>query len=421
MGSTFTSYQIRSEDQPAAVAAMTPLAGERAYVSPPDEGWITLYDEVSDEQSEDVIRRTAMALSRKLKASVLAFLVHDGSTLIYLLYRNGQIIDEFNSNADQFDAETRERYYGNASELLPLCTEGMTLEQVDALMHPRDEAHRRSPEGQLQGLAAVLGIDDRRVALGFCDFLNEGAETLDDADTFEPIGDGAARHKPKPAFSPEDADVIPPDTETFAHAVTLLCTPFKDALGSLPDDKMRTAMIKGMDKEAARLLRLTKITNPPTLDELKSARDGGPAALANFLHERVPDQLNDVAAIASVSQPQLLSALLDLGVDPNGRNGQGILPLCGVIQAKHLDLVRRLIGMGADVNARSSDGWCPMLGAAATGSTETIQLLLDAGAKVNVQGRIGQTPLSLAERHGKDSEPYRLIRQAAEREQQRSA
>ena len=41
---------------------------------------------------------------------------------------------------------------------------------------------------------------------------------------------------------------------------------------------------------------------------------------------------------------------------------------------------------------------------------------------MNVKGKIGQTPLSLAERHGTDSQAYRMIQQAAEdREQQRSA
>src|SRR5438874_2591578 len=102
MGAFFTNYQLRTEDSSAVANAVKPLASPRAYVSPPKNGWVTVYEEKSDEQDDAVLRKIAMALSRSLKTAVFAFLVHDSDVLMYWLYNNGQIVDEFNSAPDYF-------------------------------------------------------------------------------------------------------------------------------------------------------------------------------------------------------------------------------------------------------------------------------------------------------------------------------
>jgi hypothetical protein len=75
MGASFTNYQVRSNSASAVRDALVPLVRARACVSPPKGGWVTVYDEASDEQDDEVIRHLAEGLSRTLNTAVLAFLV----------------------------------------------------------------------------------------------------------------------------------------------------------------------------------------------------------------------------------------------------------------------------------------------------------------------------------------------------------
>src|SRR6188508_270909 len=103
MGSFFTNYQVRHENAGAVRDALVSIKRDvRAYISPAKNGWVTVYEEESDTQDDKVIRRIAMGLSRELSCGVFAFLVHDSDVLLYWLYRNGQIEDEFNSSPEYF-------------------------------------------------------------------------------------------------------------------------------------------------------------------------------------------------------------------------------------------------------------------------------------------------------------------------------
>src|SRR5262245_43711527 len=102
MGSFFTNFHVRSESQDKVRAALLPLVEARAYVSPPTNGWVTVYDEASDQQDESIIGKLAEGLSKKLHTAVVAFLVHDSDVAMYWLYRDGELADEFNSAPDYF-------------------------------------------------------------------------------------------------------------------------------------------------------------------------------------------------------------------------------------------------------------------------------------------------------------------------------
>ena len=91
MGAFFTNYQIRSTSPDAVRDALKPLA-KRAYISPPKNGWVTVYEQQSDSQDDAILRRIAMGLSRKLATEVFAFCVHDSDILIYFLYGRGQLL-----------------------------------------------------------------------------------------------------------------------------------------------------------------------------------------------------------------------------------------------------------------------------------------------------------------------------------------
>src|SRR5215469_15567249 len=129
MGAFFTNYQVRGKSASDVSKAIEPLVETRAYVSTAKGGWVTVYDEASDQQDDGILKRTAAELSKQLGTAVLAFLVHDSDIAIYWLCENGVLIDEFNSAPDYYKKasdKVRLRVRGDADKLLPLCLPGTT-------------------------------------------------------------------------------------------------------------------------------------------------------------------------------------------------------------------------------------------------------------------------------------------------------
>lgn len=95
--------------------------------------------------------------------------------------------------------------------------------------------------------------------------------------------------------------------------------------------------------------------------------------------------------------------LLDLGVDPNGRNQHGWTALLGAAHLGYPSAVRLLLDRGADVNATCD---CPNTGyggstalmlAAHGGHLESVEALLGKGADVNQSNERGETALTRAD------------------------
>jgi hypothetical protein len=186
MGAFIVNYQIRTESVGAVRTVLEKLISARAAISPPQNGWVTVYDEESDSQDDTMIRTIASGISRALKSDVIAFLVHDSDIASYWLYQFGNLLDEFNSAPDYFggvvDTAARNRVRGNPERLLPLCVPGTTIDQIDCVIHPSEKI--TFAEDYLTSLAPLLGIDDTRISLCFEYFENEGKDILDDASEF---------------------------------------------------------------------------------------------------------------------------------------------------------------------------------------------------------------------------------------------
>jgi len=203
MGSFFTNFHIRTDSQDKVRAALTPLVKGRAYVSPPGNGWVTLYDEASDDQDETIICKTAEALSKKLHTAVLAFLVHDSDVAKYWLYRDGKLADEFNSAPDYFGESvskaTRARVRGKSEALRPLCVSGAaTMGRLEAILHPAG-GQPLMAEDTVTDLAELLGIDAVRATIGFRYFEEEGRKFFRTLPNSNP---SAKTPNPKPRNSP---------------------------------------------------------------------------------------------------------------------------------------------------------------------------------------------------------------------------
>lgn len=104
MGNFYVNYTLRGP-APQAVAAV--LAGRASVVSPSQNGCVVVFDEESDAQNEEVIAELASRLSGRLKCPLLAVLNHDDDILMYKLFLNGDLMDEYDSTP---------RYFGGSED-----------------------------------------------------------------------------------------------------------------------------------------------------------------------------------------------------------------------------------------------------------------------------------------------------------------
>jgi hypothetical protein len=364
MGAFFTNYQVRTKSASAVKKALVTLVQSRAYVSPEKNGWVTVYDESSEDQDEATLGRIAAGLSKALDAAVLGFLVHDSSMAVYWLYQGGVITDEFNSAPDYFgemvNDETRARVRGSADALLPLCVTGTTRAQIEAVIHPPDGRPIMS-ENILVDLAKLLGIDDSRIALGFNYFDEEGEEILPDASKLEPVGKGTARKKaqsPKPAGQPAISipDLFPVVigmlTQCWSGKHEQMAQAFAERFPGRENKDMVKQLRTGFDRSARDLLKQSKLPGRPAFEELKAARDEGPEALAELLTTRTPAHLADIA-MGAVNEglERFISALLACGLDPNATDHHGNKILSAAEKHGKDSAIYRLLKSASDKNS----------------------------------------------------------------------
>lgn len=94
MGSFYTNLTIRGPGQEAVASE---LKGRSAFVSPPMNGSVVVFDEECDEQDPKVLAKLASRLSSRFSCPVLAVLNHDDDVLWFRLYKSGDLLDEYDS------------------------------------------------------------------------------------------------------------------------------------------------------------------------------------------------------------------------------------------------------------------------------------------------------------------------------------
>jgi GNAT superfamily N-acetyltransferase len=100
-GPTFGSIHVQTDDTASverAVHKALPRMGhsEQTMVGGPDNGWVTIRDELCD-RDPDVLQRLAKELSYTNGGVVLALGVEDGMLVRYTLYDRGAAMDEYAS------------------------------------------------------------------------------------------------------------------------------------------------------------------------------------------------------------------------------------------------------------------------------------------------------------------------------------
>jgi hypothetical protein len=427
MGAFITNYHVRSDSLEKVRDALAPrIKNSAAYVSLPQNGWVTVYEKLSDDQDDAVLRKLAMGLSRKLATHVIAFLVHDSDILMYFLYERGQLLDEYNSTPDYFgdgvNPEAIARTRGDAAALLPICVAGTTVEQLDAVLHPATPSV--FVEQSLSDLAGLLGIDDARASLGFNYFEEDGGDVLPDHDQFVRVGSGRKKSKTQIARAAGERaaaaeEALPRESggAASAHlvpvAIGMLCMSWGQGLAAFGQEMgdQLAAMRDQLDKQAGQMLKASGVPGLPSLEEFVVARNAGPDSLATLIAQRVPRVAGELAvtAAAQANEP-LVRALIARGglSDANVRHGgpNGLSLLMAAAQGGLGDVVRLLIERGADANATMQGGFTALHLAARHGGGSIVRALLNAGADQTARTDHGMTPAMFAP---KNSEAAQLL------------
>jgi hypothetical protein len=95
MGATFANCHMRADSASAISRSLPTLIARRAYIVPPRQGWVTIYDETSEAQGISEIGRIARELSQRCRSVVIAFCVEDSDILTYQLYDAGELRDAY--------------------------------------------------------------------------------------------------------------------------------------------------------------------------------------------------------------------------------------------------------------------------------------------------------------------------------------
>jgi hypothetical protein len=97
---SFGSIHVQTDDLDGVVRGVRqfvprmPGNSQGSVVSPPRNGWVTVYDELADREPE-MLRRLARELSDRMGAVVLLLGVEEGEVVRFVLLERGRAMDEY--------------------------------------------------------------------------------------------------------------------------------------------------------------------------------------------------------------------------------------------------------------------------------------------------------------------------------------
>ncbi len=101
MGTFYVNFSVKSSE-PQEIAGVLREAGRKAIVTPSQAGYVVVYDEEAEGQSLQTILQVGKLISQGLNGIVMAVLNHDDRILRYWLFKQGAIVDAYDSRPDYF-------------------------------------------------------------------------------------------------------------------------------------------------------------------------------------------------------------------------------------------------------------------------------------------------------------------------------
>lgn len=202
MGAFYTNVTVRHADVDAVIAVLVKLRRD-AFVTPPHNGAIVVFDAEIESQDARDIDRLASPISKRLRSVALLALNHDDDMLYYALLEDGRLIDEYNSRPGYFDGTEQDAIGGDARKLAAAFGVPDRADRLDRVLHATKYAFEAERHA---ALVQLLVLPPAAVGSGY-DTISQGElpEGVLDGE-LRVVGAAAVRRSTRPA-SPGLSDV----------------------------------------------------------------------------------------------------------------------------------------------------------------------------------------------------------------------
>jgi ankyrin repeat protein len=415
MGASFANCHVRTSEKTTCTSALKSAIRSRAMLTEPKNGWVTVYDETSESQDVNELRRIGKTISSKLKTTVFCFMVHDSDVFLFLLFDKGKLVDQFDSRPDYFGPATenqRRQWAGNAERLAGFAKDGVTVRHITKVLARNQVVE----EDRVAEFAALMDIDKQRALIGFkhAQSATKGYEVI--------YGRGK---------SPLDAELLDAVSKRDVAAVRSLLD--KGASPNQTDQFGAPLLVSAIRAEAMEIAESFVAAGADVLAEGKSKGDAlwiasaeGHRKLLELLLNKARNDARvqkslDVALGWSVlaGHLEIVTLLLASGANVNNPNEAGQTPLmlaslrglegAWEIRTKQQypqrpdrpktdwpKVVETLLRAAANPNQQTKDGVTALMAAAAQGYSEICTLLIKNGADITLKNKTGLTALDIA-------------------------
>jgi hypothetical protein len=184
MGFKYANITLQTIDQ-QGVALYLNTMQRNAFVLPATKGFVIVCDEESDTLDPRVISNLTIQLSRRFESVSIAVINFDDDILWYQLYKNGDLLDEYNSNPDYFElTEHRGPIGGDAKILCEIFHKPRSFGKVGEILHATPGEGYIYENDRHSDLAKALGWFTPYIRLSYGELAKEYLYGEDDVSLF---------------------------------------------------------------------------------------------------------------------------------------------------------------------------------------------------------------------------------------------
>jgi hypothetical protein len=173
MGHFYVTTTVAGPSHAAIVHGLRQLH-RKAYLAPTVGTYTVVYDAECNDQDTRVIHQCSALFSQTFACIVFTVLNHDDDRLIYRLYKNGQLLDTYDSNPERLRGHTSPPMGGNAV-LLCQTFQSPHVADVEHTLHAPTVNHKHAffAIERHERLAHLLALPAYSVGIGYTDIVDD--------------------------------------------------------------------------------------------------------------------------------------------------------------------------------------------------------------------------------------------------------